>query len=59
MFFVQKRPANVPGTLLINFGDLLRDWTGGLYQSTLHRVRTNENNSPRHSIVFFSDVKTI
>ena len=49
-----KRPANIKGTLLVNFGRMFQEWSGGEYKATLHRVRTNTNQQDRHSIVFFS-----
>jgi isopenicillin N synthase-like dioxygenase len=29
----------IPGTLIINIGDMLQKMTGGLYKSTPHRVQ--------------------
>ncbi|KAJ3196358.1 hypothetical protein HK101_009171 [Irineochytrium annulatum] len=51
-------PANpVPSTLIINAGDLLEFWTGGLIQSTVHRVvaPTDEKwvDRTRYSVVYF------
>ncbi|XP_039130713.1 probable 2-oxoglutarate-dependent dioxygenase At3g50210 [Dioscorea cayenensis subsp. rotundata] len=42
----------IPGTFVCNIGDMLKIWSNGIYESTLHRVI---NNSPtyRVSIAFF------
>ncbi|CAD6335691.1 unnamed protein product [Miscanthus lutarioriparius] len=42
----------IPGTFVCNIGDMLKVWTNGIYQPTLHRV---VNNSPRYrvSVAFF------
>lgn len=42
----------VPGTFVCNIGDMLKVWSNGIYQPTLHRV---VNNSPRYrvSVAFF------
>ncbi|KAF7103541.1 hypothetical protein CFC21_104526 [Triticum aestivum] len=42
----------VPGTFICNIGDMLKVWSNGIYQPTLHRV---VNNSPRYrvSVAFF------
>ena len=41
--------------ILVNFGDLLEDWTGGLLKSTLHRVifPKGEKSEDRYSIAYF------
>lgn len=46
--------ADRPLPILINFGDLLEDWTGGLFKSTVHRVvfPPGEQND-RYSIAYF------
>ncbi len=43
----------IPGTFLINVGDMLERWSNGLFVSTVHRVI---NRSPKHrySTVFFA-----
>ncbi|KAG0473964.1 hypothetical protein HPP92_015821 [Vanilla planifolia] len=42
----------IPGTFVCNIGDMLKVWSNGLYEPTLHRV---VNNSPKYrvSVVFF------
>ena len=43
----------VPGTFVINIGDLMARWTNGLYQSNKHQV-VNRTGKERFSIPFFS-----
>lgn len=42
----------VPGAFVCNIGDMLKIWSNGLYESTLHRVI---NNSPKYrvSVAYF------
>ncbi|KAL0903302.1 hypothetical protein M5K25_027671 [Dendrobium thyrsiflorum] len=44
--------VSIPGTFVCNIGDMLKVWSNGLYEPTLHRV---VNNSPKYrvSVVFF------
>lgn len=44
----------LPGTLVVNVGDLLERWTGGQVPSTQHRV-VNRNTGARYSIAMFHD----
>lgn len=37
----------IPGTFVCNIGDMLKIWSNGLYESTLHRVI---NNSPKYRV---------
>lgn len=44
----------LPGTFVVNIGDLLQRMTHGLYRATLHRVR-NSSGRDRLSFPFFYD----
>lgn len=47
------RADPIPGTFVVNLGDLLHRWSNGLYHSALHRVMNNRSQRNRHSIVLF------
>ncbi len=42
----------VPGTFVVNLGDLFATWTNDLYASTLHRA-ANTSDKPRIAVPFF------
>ena len=41
----------IPGALLMNIGDLLERWTGGIFKATAHRVKSPSHS--RYSVPFF------
>jgi isopenicillin N synthase-like dioxygenase len=43
----------IPGTFVVNLGDLMSRWTNERYHSSLHRVMNNVSGRNRHSIVLF------
>lgn len=48
--WVQVPP--VPGTFVLNVGEVLKVWTDGIFSSTVHRV-VNRSGNRRYSIPFF------
>jgi isopenicillin N synthase-like dioxygenase len=47
------RADPIPGTFVVNLGDMIARWTNGLYHSNMHRVMNNVTGRNRHSIVLF------
>jgi isopenicillin N synthase-like dioxygenase len=42
----------IPGSYVINMGDMMQKWTAGFYRSARHRV-VNHNKKARYSAPFF------
>ena len=47
------RVEPIPGTFVVNLGDIMLRWTNSKYHSSLHRVMNNNSGRNRHSIVLF------
>lgn len=53
--------VSIPGTFVINIGDMLARWTNDRFQSTPHRVVNASTERDRYSIAYFFDpnLKTV
>jgi isopenicillin N synthase-like dioxygenase len=43
----------IPGTFVINLGDMLEVWTNGSYKATTHQVRKSKSGRDRISVAYF------
>ncbi|AQA17720.1 hypothetical protein BST95_05190 [Halioglobus japonicus] len=46
---------SIPGSVVINTGDLMHRWTNGHFRSTEHRVKPMTSTQDRYSVAFFVD----
>lgn len=47
----------VPGTFVINIGQMMERFTGGIYRANLHRVRNGVPNKARYSVASFFELE--
>lgn len=47
----------IPGTFVVNVGDMLMRWTNGVYRSSMHRVMHAQSAAARYSMAFFYGCK--
>jgi isopenicillin N synthase-like dioxygenase len=47
------RATPVPGTFVVNLGDMIQRWTNDLYHSNSHRVLNNVSGRERYSVATF------
>ena len=47
------RADPIPGTIVVNLGDMIRRWTNDLYHSNMHRVLNSASSTDRYSMALF------
>jgi isopenicillin N synthase-like dioxygenase len=52
--WIDARP--LPGSFVVNLGDLMQRWTNDLYRSNLHRVVNAVSGRDRRSVAYFFDI---
>ena len=43
----------IPGTFVVNLGEIMKRWTNDLYHSAMHRVLNKASGQDRYSMVMF------
>lgn len=49
----------VPGAFVINIGQMMERFTGGMYRANLHRVRNNAAEKARYSVASFFELEPL
>jgi isopenicillin N synthase-like dioxygenase len=49
----------IAGSFVINVGQMMERFTGGLYRANLHRVRNNHGSRARHSVATFFELEPL
>ena len=49
----------IAGTFVINIGQMMERFTGGLYRANLHRVRNHHAEEARHSVATFFELEPL
>lgn len=47
----------IPGTFIINIGQMMERFTGGIYKANLHRVRNGSPDKARYSVAAFFELE--
>lgn len=47
----------IPGTFVINIGQMMERFTGGVYKANLHRVRNSSPDAARYSVAAFFELE--